>query len=228
MKKNLPLQRGIALKNMLEQLDKANLSDIQLFYSSIYIYCRAVSNSYKLIKESDNNYLFTFYTIRMLIDAIYSVYALGMVGDKEAYLKKFLSDKQTNNIKVEGKQLTSNHIGATISKVYAGLDELYRESCRYLHPSIYYKMSKHTDIDKSGVLSKYNSWGIKGGKDNEIKIQYIVEALSGILYDVQLSVFNTAIVPLYPDILQPIQWNPKAMVLDAASCKEYIKHYRDR
>lgn len=227
MKKNLPLQRGTALKDMLEQIREAKLTNIQLFFSSIYSYCRVVANSYKLIKESDNSYLFTFYTVRMLIDAIYSMYALKIVSDKAAYITRYLADKETNNIIVGGKRLTTNFIGSVISNEYAGLDELYKESCRYLHPSIYYKMSKRTDIDKSGVLGKYNGWRIKGREDNEIKILYIVDALSCILYDVQLTVYNDAIVPLYPDMLQPIQWKPRAKVLDAASCKEYIKHYKE-
>ena len=227
MKKNLPLQRGTAIKSVLEQLDKAGLSDAQLFYSSIYKYCQVVANSYKLINESDRgSSLFTLYTVRMMIDAIYSMYAVKMVSDKAAYIGRYLADKETNNIIVGGKRLTTNFIGSTISLEYAGLDELYKESCRYLHPSIYYKMSKHTDIDKSGVLGKYNGWGIKGSEDNELKILYIVDALSCILYDVQLSIFNDAIVPLYPDKLQPIQWHKRAKVLDAASCKAYILHQK--
>lgn len=160
MKKNLPLQRGTAIKSVLEQLEKAGLSDVQLFYSSIYKYCQVVANSYKLIKESDRgSNLFTLYTVRMMIDAIYSMYAVKMVSDKAAYIGRYLADKETNNIIVGGKRLTTNFIGSTISLEYAGLDELYKESCRYLHPSIYYKMNKHTDIDKSGVLGKYNGWG---------------------------------------------------------------------
>ena len=227
MKKNLPLQRGAALKRMLEQLEKSGLSNIQLFYKSIYKYCQVVANSYKLIKESDRGgSLFTLYTVRMMIDAIYSMYAVKMVSDKAAYIRKYLADEETNKIIVGGKRLTTNHIGSTISLEYAGIDELYRESCRYLHPSIYYKMSKHTDIDKSGVLGKYNRWRIRGGEDNELKILYIVDALSCILYDVQLSVFNDAIVPLYPDKLQPIKWTKRAKVLDAASCRAYILHQK--
>lgn len=227
MKKNLPLQRGTALKSMLEQLDKAGLTDVQLFYSSIYSYCKMVANSFKLIKESERgSNLFTLYTVRMLIDAIYSVYALKMVSDKAAYIRKYLADEETNKIIVGGKRLTTNLIGSTISDEYAGLDELYKESCRYLHPSIYYKMSKHTDIDKSGVLNKYNGWGIRGTEDNGLKILYIVDALSCILYDVQLSVFNEAIVPLYPDQLQPIEWKPRAKILDADSCRAYIKRQK--
>ena len=227
MKKNLPLHRGTALKDMMEQIGKAELTDIRLFFSSIYTYCKAVANSYTLMKESDRgSNLFTLYTVRMMIDAIYSMYAVKMVSDKAAYIGRYLADKETNNIIVGGKRLTTNFIGSTISLEYAGLDELYKESCRYLHPSIYYKMSKHTDIDKSGVLGKYNGWGIKGSEDNELKILYIVDALSGILYDVQLSVYNDVLVPLYPDKLQPIQWAKRAKELDAASCKAYIQHQK--
>ena len=227
MKNNLPLQRGMALKCVIGALNRAGLSDIELFYSSIYKYCQVAANSYKLIKESDRaSSLFTLYTVRMMIDAIYSMYAVKMVSDKAAYIGRYLADRETNNIIVNGKRLTTNLIGSTISLEYAGLDELYKESCRYLHPSIYYKMSKHTDIDKSGVLGKYNGWGIKGSEDNELKILYIVDALSCILYDVQLSVFNDAIVPLYPDKLYPIKWHKRAKVLDAASCKAYILHQK--
>lgn len=223
MRENLPLPFGTAFKKHINQLIEADIPEVELFFKCIRSYNAMVANHYKVIKESEARYLSLLFTIRLMIDAIYSLYALKLVPNKMAYINKFINNEETNKIKVNGRNLTTTYIGEEISKEYNLIDELYKESCRYLHPSVFFKMSKKIIVGETkGILTKRNIWKVRG-INNQYKLEYIVEALTNIMYDIELDIHNNILVPLYPDKLTPIRWKRRATQISMYGCKDYIR-----
>lgn len=227
MRENLPLPFGTAFKKHINQLIEADIPEVELFFKSIRSYNAMIANTYKMAREAEGKYLFLLFTIRLMIDAIYSLYALKLVPNKMAYINKFINNEETNKIKVNGRNLTTTYIGEEISKEYELIDELYKESCRYLHPSVFFKMSKKIMVGETkGILTKRNIWKVRG-INNLLKLEYILQALTNVMYDIQLELHNEVLVPLYPDKLTPIRWKRRATQISKEGCREYIRMKQD-
>ena len=219
MKKNLPLPKGVEMKEVINQLREAKLNESLLFYKALYSFAQMSANSYKSIVESEkNNILYTLHIVRLMIDCICSMYGVKLSGNPELYIQKFNKNERLDCLRVKGDKLSTNVILKYLNERNNGISELYNESCRYLHPTIYYK---HKDKSDS-ILQMKNKWRIKGNLENRYKIEYILKSLSDILFDIQLEVFNEVIVPLYPDKLSNVEWKKRNVSLDRETCMEYI------
>lgn len=186
------------------QLEEAGLNNYSLFLTCIYRYSRIALNSYRLLQESP--YLHSLHIIRLLVDSIYTIYGLSLANTPDTYLSHFFEDKPTNQLKHKSEKLTTNVIGNYAKEDYEGIDVIYSESCRYLHPSIFMRISKEDIPDKlKGILTIPSIWGVRGGNNRRVLLEFIIESLNYILYDVQLLVYNRAIVPLHSE-LEPIRW----------------------
>lgn len=189
---------------MRMQLEEAGLDKYSLFFKCIYRYSQIALESYRLLQESP--YLNSLHIIRLLVDSIYTIYGLYLANTPDTYVSYFLEDKPTNKLKHKSEQLTTSVIGNYAKEDYEGIDVIYSESCRYLHPSIFMRISKDDIPDKlKGILTIPSIWGIRGDKERRALIEFIIESLNYILYDVQLLVYNRAIVPLHSE-LKPIRW----------------------
>lgn len=194
---------------MLKQLvGNPELADFNTFLNSISQYCSIANNTYDNL---DGDYLSTLHLIRLLADGIYSVYGLLLADKKLEYIRYFIENKPTNRLECKGEQLTTNVIGKYAGEDYIGLDIIYRESCRYLHPSIFIDIVKHPHKLKDehrGILTPKSIWetdDLKGEFTRKNKVAFIIDTLNNILYDVIMRAYNEAIVPLYPE-LQPIEY----------------------
>lgn len=224
------IPRGGAIKLQKNQLFNSGLSDIFLFFNSIRTFNMMVANTYASIKANDRNkYIFMPYAVRLMIDAIYNLYGLKLADNKLQYIKHFLEGKEINKIRVNGNNLTTNFIGEQISKEYEGLNTLYKESCRYIHPSIFYKINKKLlTPDNRGILTERNRWGIMGERNNRLKIDYIMDVLTDILTDLQIEIHNEILVNLYPDKLTPIKRKKRGSDLTKEGCMEFIRKHRPK
>lgn len=209
MATRLNIKKGTGRKKMLEQLvGNPELADFNTFLNSIAQYCSIANTTYDKL---DGDYLSTLHLIRLLADGIYSVYGLLLADNKLKYIRYFIENKKMNQLEGKGQQLTSNVIGKYAGEDYVGLDQIYRESCRYLHPSIFIEITKHPhklkDEDR-GILTPNSIWEtdqLKGEFTRKNKVAFIIDTLNNILYDVIMRAYNEAIVPLYPQ-LQPVEY----------------------
>ena len=209
MATKLNIKKGTGRKKMLEQLvGNPELADFNTFLNSIAQYCSIANTTYDKL---DGDYLSTLHLIRLLADGIYSVYGLLLADKKLEYIRYFIENKPTNRLTCNGEQLTTNVIGKYAGEDYVGLDQIYRESCRYLHPSIFIEITKHPHKLKDvarGILTPNSIWEtdqLKGEFTRKNKIAFIIDTLNNILYDVIMRAYNEAIVPLYPQ-LQPVEY----------------------
>lgn len=222
--------KGTALKKMLIQLKGAGLDDYATFFDCIYRYSKIAFNTYGVLKESDAHYLNSLHIIRLLSDSILTIYSLILVNNPALFVEKFLNNEPTNKLSSEGNKLTTTFVSTKASEEYKGIDIIYRESCNYLHPSIYFKAIK--DEDKIGVLSVRSKWyveGIKGKAARDCRLEFFIESLNYILYDVQLLAYNKALVPAYSE-LEPIKWKRDKGNIDLSfkAFKEYVAGWKER
>ena len=201
-------------------LQDSGLKEINLFYKAIYGFNKMAANSYKSIIESDNNnIIYALHIVRLLIDGICSMYGVKLANNPELYIEKFNADERMDSLRIDGKKLTTGLIIRYLDERFLGIKELYEESCNYLHPTIFFKY-----FDKSNsILTPKNKWHIKGEKGNRFKLEYIVDAISSIHYDIQMEVYNEILVSLHPDKLKEVKWKRKAKPLDKESCIKYIE-----
>ncbi|MCM1224543.1 MAG: hypothetical protein NC548_59855 [Lachnospiraceae bacterium] len=205
----LNIKRGTGRKKMLQMLvGNPELEDFNTFLNSITDYCSLANNTYAKL---DGAYLSTLQLIRLLADGIYSVYGLLIVDNKLQYIRYFIENKPTNRLACKGEQLTTNVISRYIDEDYIGLSQIYKESCRYLHPSIFMNIIKHPHTlkeEQRGILTPKSIWEtdhLKGAFTNKNKVAFIVDTLNNILYDVIMRAYNEAIAPLYPQ-LEPVPY----------------------
>lgn len=229
MKNKLNIKKGTARKKMIEVItSNPELSDFNTFIKCITRYCSIANTNYDKL---DGNFLSSLQFIRLLTDGIYSIYGLLLADDKHKYIYYFMENKAMNQLKGRGEQLTTNVIGKYAGDDYEGLDTIYKESCRYLHPSIFFDLGENPHNLKEnqrGILTPKSIWEtdhLKGQFNNKTKVAFIIDTLNNILYDVVMRAYNEAIVPLYPE-LSPINYNRNQAYRKTVQITkdEYIKY----
>lgn len=199
--------KGTASKKMQLQLKDAGLDDLFTFFKCISEYARTALISYGLLRKSEAHYQNSLYIIRLLTDAIITTYGVSLANNPVTYIDNFLANKPTNRLKSGKENLTASYIVKKANEEYEGIEKMYQESNNYLHPSIYYRAKRANNI-VLGVLTTKSSWKDNLSKTDSLncRLDYIITSLRKILYDVQIEVFNKAVVPLYPE-LSTIQHN---------------------
>lgn len=169
-----------------EQLKEAG--DYGMFIKSIVNYTTALNYSYSQLRETDF-YLGVLHHLRMLTDVIFKVYALYLTDSKETFLKRFIEDKRIDNQTYKGVQLTNGLIKQKVAEKYEGIDTLYDESNKYIHPSIFYYNYNNLDdaiwyFAKSG--NKYSQ---------SLSTVFYFDTLNNILVDILMDLWNEVVVP---------------------------------
>lgn len=221
--------KGTASKKMQLQLKDAGLDEVFTFFSCIREYARTAIQSYGLLRDSDSHYLNSLHLIRLLVDAIGNVYGLSLANNPTIYIERFLANKPTNNLKSGNTNLTATYVINKADELYTGLATAYKESNNYLHPSIYFRLDRGTLDDTSGILCKNSIWKSNLPKKDKLNsiLDFYVTTLRNILYYVQLEVFNTALVPHYPQ-LQHINYSTDNINLELTfkSYKVFVEQWR--
>lgn len=178
---------------IVSQLKKAG--DYGVFIKSINNYTKALNSSYSQLRATDF-YLGVLHHIRMLTDVIFKVYALYLTDSKETFLKRFIEDKRIDNQTHNGKQLTNGIIKQKVAEKYEGIDTLYDDSNKYIHPSIFF-FNYNEPKDAIWYFSK------AGNKYNQsLQIIFYFDTLNNILSEVITDLWNDVVVPEYN--LQPL------------------------
>lgn len=210
-KSKLHIKKGSGRKKMLNVLNEYDeLSQYRDFIWSIWEYCSVANRSYEIMS---GDYMGTLHLIRLLCDGIYCIYGLILADNKDKYLDSFFNNEPINKLKRGNELLTTNTISKYISEQYKGLDAIYKESCRYLHPSIFMRIIKEPyklKEEHRGILTPNSIWEtdhLKGDFNRRNKVAFIIDRLNNILYDVALRVYNEVIVPEHLNLeLQPIPY----------------------
>lgn len=220
--------KGTASKKMQLQLKNAGLEDVYTFFRCISEYAKTALISYGLLRKSDAHYQNSLYLIRLLSDAVITIYGVSLANNPAIYIDRFLHNKPTNNLKCGSENLTASFIINKANEEYDGLAVAYKESNNYLHPSIYYRANRINGID-NGVLTVRSIWKDNLPKSDSLncRLDFIITTLRKILYDVQLEVFNKAIVPIYSQLI-PIQHSRELgyLHLTFKAYKEYVPKWR--
>lgn len=78
--------------------------------------------------------------IRMQLDNCLSVYASMIYPNKETFYKHYINGKPLNQLKINGKALTSNYLkeGLEAKDSFCNsVGRLFDDACKYIHPSNY-------------------------------------------------------------------------------------------
>lgn len=73
--------------------------------------------------------------IRMQVDCCLEVYACLLYRDKERFFKYFMDGKPTNKLCIGKQYLTAGYLCGELNKRYSGISEIYKEGCKWVHPS---------------------------------------------------------------------------------------------
>ena len=173
---------------IVSQLKKAG--DYGIFIKSIINYTNALNNSYSALREKEN-YIAVLHHQRMLCDVIFKCYSLYVADSKDTLLKRFIEDKRIDNQTYQGKQLTNGVIKQLLAERYKGIDVLYDECNKYIHPSIFfYKPQKRND-------STYLFTNDDNKQDIGLYLIYMFDTLNNILSEVIMEIWNGLVVPKY-------------------------------
>lgn len=203
--------------------DNPALNGYYVFLSCLNSYSKLVFSTYGILKDADASYLNFLHLIRLLTDAIYKIYGLSLANNPDEYIYKFMNGEDTNKLKCKNENLSTNTIGKYIKEDYEGLDIIYSESNKYLHPS---RLMIAVKKSKRGILSKQSKWvnkKIDKGLDNEIRRDYFINKLNDILLDVTILAYNRGIVPNYPE-LKPIEYNKPDLKITKEDYDKYVEY----
>lgn len=87
------------------------------------------------------NYLCAIQLIRVQIDNCLMVYASLIMKNQKTFFDHYERGTDINKLKIEGKPLTTNFLLTGLEERYYGLTSIYREGCKWVHPT-----SKRADI----------------------------------------------------------------------------------
>lgn len=188
-----------SFKMVLNQIKmNPELKEQYKFVRSILKYIKVTNHTYGELKNEDN-YICVLHLLRMFVDAIFTCYGLVLANQKETYIRYFNEGNATNKLKCKSDNLTHGFIKKNLPERYEGLRDLYDESNKFIHPSVFFTISKKAlnNLDEETKVEYKSFWFPKatGFLKNKEKFDFIFETLNNILYDVMVEVYNEAIVP---------------------------------
>lgn len=203
--------------------DNPALNDYFIFFSCLNEYAKLAFNTFGILREADANYMNFLHLIRILTDAIYKIYGLSLVNNPDEYIYKFMNGEDTNKLRCKSENLSTTTIGKYIKEDYEGLDIIYSESNKYLHPSIFMLPLKKKN---RGILSRQSKWVNKKldkDLDNELRRDYFINKLNDILLDVTVLAYNRGIVPRYPE-LKYIEYHKPDLRITKEDYDKYVEY----
>lgn len=83
----------------------------------------------------DRNKMAIIHFIRMLVECCLDVYACLLLRDKDRFFKYFLDGKPINKLSIGKQNLTAGYLCTELDKRYAGVADIYKEGCKWVHPN---------------------------------------------------------------------------------------------
>lgn len=123
-----------------------------------------IYEGFKTLCQS-KNYLCAIQQIRMQIDNCSTIYASQLVKNQTTFYNHFEKDGALNQLKIEGNALTTNYLLELLDEKYTGIREIYREGCKWIHPT-----SKRLNFFCVTPLSYGEPTSIVGYKSKEYSI----------------------------------------------------------
>lgn len=99
-----------------------------------------VYEGFKILCQA-KNYLCAIQLIRVQIDNCLMVYGSLIMKNQKTFFDNYERGTDINKLKIEGKPLTTNFLLSGLEEKYNGLTCIYREGCKWVHPT-----SKRADI----------------------------------------------------------------------------------
>lgn len=83
----------------------------------------------------DRNKMAIIHFIRMQVECCLDVYACLLLRDKDRFFKYFLDGKPINKLSIGKQNLTAGYLCTELDKRYAGVADIYKEGCKWVHPN---------------------------------------------------------------------------------------------
>lgn len=83
----------------------------------------------------DRNKMAIIHFIRMQVECCLDVYACLLLRDKNRFFKYFLDGKPINKLSIGKQNLTAGYLCTELDKRYAGVADIYKEGCKWVHPN---------------------------------------------------------------------------------------------
>ena len=103
--------------------------------------------------------------IRMMVDNCLVMYAASIYKDKEVFFSHFINGKELNKLHIGKQALTNRFLKEELDKRFAGISDLYEESCTYIHPTSYLYHQVIDEFDDGTIIN--NNINIFTNEDEE-------------------------------------------------------------
>lgn len=104
------------------------------FVYTIIIFALENNTAFNSLFKSKNK-ITVLHLIRMQLDCCLEVYACLLYKNKDKFFKYFKDGKPINKLTIGKQQLTSSYLCGELDKRYPGITEIYKEGCKWIHPS---------------------------------------------------------------------------------------------
>lgn len=104
------------------------------FVYVIIVFALENNTAFNLLLK-DRNKMAIIHFIRMQVECCLDVYACLLLRDKDRFFKHFLDGKPINKLSIGKQNLTAGYLCAELDKRYAGVAEIYKEGCKWVHPN---------------------------------------------------------------------------------------------
>ena len=106
--------------------------------------------------------------IRMMVDNCFVVYAASIYKDKDVFFRHFIEGKEVNTLHIGKQALTNRFLMGELDKRFAGVSNLYEESCTYIHPTSYLYHQVIDEFDDGTIINNnINLFTNQGDEEDE-------------------------------------------------------------
>lgn len=117
---------------VLGSINPDNHYPLYMFMYIIIMYALENNSAFNALSKHK---LSAIHFIRMQVDCCLEVYACLLYRDKERFFKYFMDGKPTNKLCIGKQYLTAGYLCGELNKRYSGISEIYKEGCKWVHPS---------------------------------------------------------------------------------------------
>ncbi|MCS2450927.1 hypothetical protein ACMSDT_22150 [Bacteroides thetaiotaomicron] len=136
---------------VLGSINPDNHYPLYIFMYIIIMYALENNSAFNALSKHK---LSAIHFVRMQVDCCLEVYACLLYRDKERFFKYFMDGKPTNKLCIGKQYLTAGYLCGELNKRYSGISEIYKEGCKWVHPSkvMYRFTAPQCDPSKSDMF----------------------------------------------------------------------------
>ena len=119
---------------ILDSMDISKNYPAHHFVYVVIVFALDNNTAFNLLLKNRNK-MAIIHFIRMQVECCLDVYACLLLRDKDRFFKHFLEGKPINKLSIGKQYLTAGYLCAELNKRYAGIADIYKEGCKWIHPN---------------------------------------------------------------------------------------------